>query len=200
MMAVAIGVVAFAFWPALFGGGSLVSADIVATSPPFESHQPESFSLENGPGDPINIHAHWASLADDIRGGDFGWWNPELAAGQPMMKAGAPVFNLPYLVSPDWYAPGLVAAIRVLVAVGLAFGFLRSHELHRLSALVGGIAFGFSGFMVGWMNWPHSSVAALAPGLLWAIERLIRDPKPWRAVPARGRRRARWCGRTSRRC
>ncbi|MEZ5243835.1 MAG: YfhO family protein [Acidimicrobiales bacterium] len=183
MMAVAIGVVAFAFWPALFAGGSLVSADIVATSPPFESYQPASFSLENGPGDPINIHAHWASLADDIRGGDFSWWNPELAAGQPTMKAGAPVFDLPYLVAPDWYAPGLVAAIRALVAIGLAFGFLRSHELHRLSALVGGIAFGLSGFMVGWMNWPHSSVAALAPGLLWAIERLIRDPRPWRAVP-----------------
>jgi hypothetical protein len=183
MMAVAIGVVAFAFWPALFAGGSLVSADIVATSPPFESYQPASFSLENGPGDPINIHAHWASLADDIRGGDFAWWNPDLAAGQPTMKAGAPVFDLPYLVSPGWYAPGLVAAIRVLVAIGLAFGFLRSHELHRLSALAGGIAFGFSGFMVGWMNWPHSSVAALAPGLLWAIERLLRDPRPWRAVP-----------------
>ena len=183
---VAAGLVAFAFWPALFAGGSLVSADIVATSPPFDSYQPASFSLENGPGDPINIHAHWASLASDIRGGDVTWWNPDLAAGQPTMKAGAPVFQLPYLVTPDWYAPGLVAAIRVLVAIGLAFGFLRAHELHRLSALTGAIAFGFSGFMVGWMNWPHSSVAALAPGLLWAIERLIREPRAWRAVPLGG--------------
>ena len=183
---VAAGLVAFAFWPALFAGGSLVSADMVATSPPFDSYQPASFSLENGPGDPINIHAHWASLAADIRGGDVTWWNPDLAAGQPTMKAGAPVFGLPYLVTPDWYAPGLVAAIRVLVAIGLAFGFLRAHELHRLSALTGAIAFGFSGFMVGWMNWPHSSVAALAPGLLWAIERLIRDPRAWRAVPLGG--------------
>jgi len=183
MMAVAAGVVAFAFWPALFGGGSLVSADIVATAAPFDAYQPDGFSLENGPGDPINIHAHWGSLAADVRSGDFSWWNPELAGGQPTMKAGAPIFNLPYLVSPDWYAPGLVAAIRVLAAIGLAFGFLRSHELHRLSSLVGGIAFGLSGFMVGWLNWPHSSVAALAPGLLWAIERWVRDPRPWRAVP-----------------
>jgi hypothetical protein len=186
MMAVAVGVVAFAFWPALFGGGSLVSADLVATSPPFDSYQPESFSLENGPGDPINIHAHWGSLAADIRGGDAAWWNPELAAGQPTMKAGAPIFQLPYLVSPEWYAPGLVAAVRVLVAIALTCGFLRAHELHRLSAIVGGLALGFTGFMVGWMNWPHSSVAALAPGLLWAIERLLRDPRPWRAVPLGG--------------
>ena len=183
---VAVAVVVFAFWPALFGGGSLVSADIVATVPPFDSHRPDNFTLENGPGDPINIHAHWASLAADIRAGGLGWWNDELAGGQPSLKGGVPVFNLPYLVVPEWYAPGLVAALRVLVAVGLAAGFLRTVGLGRIAALAGGVAFGFSGFMVGWMNWPHSSVAALAPGLLWAIERLIRDPVPWRAVPLGG--------------
>ena len=73
--------------------------------------------------------------------------------------------------------------MRALTAIGLTYGFARSLGLLRVAALVGGLAFGFSGFMVGWMNWPHSSVAALAPGLLWAVERLIRDPKPWRAVP-----------------
>ena len=184
--AVALAVVVFAFWPALIGGGSLVSHDIVATAAPFDSHQPDDFSLENGPGDPINIHAHWAAIGADVRSGDVGWWNPDLAAGQPTFKGGVPVFNLPYLVSPDWYAPGLVAAIRAFVAIALAMGFLRSVGLRRAAALVGGLAFGFSGFMVGWMNWPHSSVAALAPGLLWAIERALRDPRPWRAIPIGG--------------
>lgn len=186
LSAVALAVVVFAFWPALIGGGSLVSHDVVATAAPFDSYQPDDFSLENGPGDPINIHAHWAALAEDVRGGDLGWWNPDLAAGQPTFKGGAPVFDLPYLVAPDWYAPGLVAAIRTLVAVGLVIGFLTSVGLHRVSALAGGLAFGLSGFMVGWMNWPHSSVAALAPGLLWAIERAIRDPRPWRIAPLAG--------------
>ncbi len=183
MAAVAIGFVAFAFWPALFGGGSLLSADIVATAPPFDSYQPDGFSLENGPGDPINIHSHWAALADDVRSGDVGWWNPDLAGGQPTMKGGLPIFDLPYLVTPAWFAPGVVAAIRALVAIGLSAGFLRAVGLSRIAALAGGLAFGFSGFMVGWMNWPHSSVAALAPGLLWALERAIRDPRPWRAIP-----------------
>lgn len=182
-LAVALAVVVFAFWPALLGGGSLVSHDIVATAAPFDSYQPADFSLENGPGDPINIHAHWAAIADDVRSGELGWWNPDLAAGQPTFKGGVPVFNLPYLVSPDWYAPGLVAAVRALTAILLAYGFLRSVDLRRTAAITGGVAFGLSGFMVGWMNWPHSSVAALAPGLLWAIERAIRDPRPWRAAP-----------------
>ena len=180
---VAVGVVLFAFWRALFAGGSLVSHDIVATAAPFDAHRPESFTLENGPGDPINIHAHWEPLAADVRSGDFGWWNPDLAGGQPTMKGGLPIFNVGYLVAPGWFAPGLVAVIRALAAIGLAAGFCRAVGLSRLAALTGGLAFGFSGFMVGWMNWPQSSVAALAPGLLWAIERAIRDPRPWRAVP-----------------
>lgn len=180
---VAVAIVIFAFWRALIGGGSLVSHDLVATAAPFDAHRPASYTLENGPGDPINIHAHWAPLADDIRSGEFGWWNPELGGGQPSLKAGVPVFNVGYLVAPGWFAPGLVAAIRVLVAIGLMAGFLRTLGTGRIGALAGGLAFGFSGFMVGWMNWPHSSVAALAPGLLWAIERAIQDPRLRRAVP-----------------
>jgi hypothetical protein len=180
---VAVALVVFAFWRALIGGGSLVSHDLVATAAPFDAHRPASYTYENGPGDPINIHAHWAPLADDIRSGEFGWWNPALGGGQPSLKAGIPVFNLGYLVVPSWFAPGLVAAIRVLAAIGLMAGFLRSIGAGRIGALAGGLAFGFSGFMVGWMNWPHSSVAALAPGLLWAIERAIQEPRVRRAVP-----------------
>ena len=181
---VAVGVVLFAFWPALFGGGSLIAGDFVYNyAAPFDFYQSENFSLETGSTDPINIHSHWAPLASDVRSGDVGWWNSDLAGGQPTMKGGLPVFNLGYLVAPGWFAPGLVAAIRALTAIGLTYGFVRSLGLLRVSALASGIAFAFSGFMVGWMNWPHSSIAALAPGLLWALERLLRDPKLWRAVP-----------------
>ena len=181
---VAVGVVLFAFWPALFGGGSLIAGDFVYNyAAPFDFYQSEDFSLETGSTDPINIHSHWAPLAADVRSGDVGWWTSDLAGGQPTMKGGLPVFNLGYLVAPGWFAPGLVAAVRALTAIGLTYGFLRSLGLLRVSALASGIAFAFSGFMVGWMNWPQSSIAALTPGLLWAVERLIRDPKLWRAVP-----------------
>ena len=181
---VAIGVVLFAFWPVLFGGGSFIATDIVDHyAAPFVSYRPDDASLELGSTDPVNIHSHWAPLAADLRSGDFGWWNFDLAGGQPTMKGGLPIFNLGYLISPDWFAPGLVAALRSLAAIGLTYGFVRSLGLLRVSALVSGIAFAFCGFIVSWLNWPQSSVAALAPGLLWALERLLRDPKLWRAVP-----------------
>ena len=181
---VAVGVVLFAFWPALLGGGSLIAGDFVSNyAAPFDFYQSENFSLETGSTDPINIHSHWAPLAADVRSGDVGWWTSDLAGGQPTMKGGLPVLNLGYLAVPGWFAPGLVAAIRALTAIGLTYGFVRSLGLLRVSALASGIAFAFSGFMVGWMNWPQSSIAALAPGLLWAVERALRDPKLWRAVP-----------------
>ena len=184
---VAVGVVLFAFWPALFGGASFVATDIVLEhSAPYDAYLPEDFTLETDSTDPINIHAHWASLASDVRSGDVGWWNSDLAGGQPTMKGGLPIFNLGYLVAPDWFAPGLVAAIRTLTAIGLTYGLIRSWGLLPVSALVGGIAFAFCGFMLTWMNWPHSSTAALLPGLVWALERLIRDPRLWRAVPLGG--------------
>jgi hypothetical protein len=180
---VAVAIVAFAFWRALFAGGSLVSADIVATAPPIFATKDVSFEAEGGPGDPINIHSHWASLAADVRSGDVAWWDPDLGGGQPTFKGGFPPFDLLYLLVPAWFAPGLVAAVRTLTALGLTAGWLRLMGTGRVAALVGGIAFAFSGFMVGWMNWPHSSVAAIAPGLLWAAEAAIRDPRVWRAVP-----------------
>ncbi len=181
---VAVGVVVFAFWPALLGGGSFIAADIVQHhSAPFNAYLPEDFTLETDSTDPINIHSHWAPLAADVRSGDVGWWTTDLAGGQPTMKGGLPVFNLGYLVAPDWYAPGLVAAIRSLAAIGLTYGFVRSLGLLRVSALASGIAYAFCGFMVSWMNWPQSSVAALLPGLLWALERMLRDPRLWRAAP-----------------
>ena len=181
---VAVGVVLFAFWPALLGGGSFVPGDVVIEhSAPFDSYKSEGFFVESSPGESINIHSHWAPLAEDVRSGEVGWWNPDLAGGQPTMKGGLPVFNLGYLAVPGWFAPGLVAAIRSLAAIGLTYGFVRSLGLSPQSALVGGVAYAFCGFMVSWMNWPHSSVAAMFPGLMWAVERLIRDPKLWRAVP-----------------
>ncbi|NCG24133.1 MAG: YfhO family protein [Actinobacteria bacterium] len=183
---VAVAIVVFAFWRALLAGGSLVPVDVAAAAPPFDAYRSASFSAEVGPGEPASLidgHAHWAALADDVRSGDFAWWNTRLGGGEPTMKAGVPVFSLPYLVVPSWFAPGLVAAIRVLTAIGLMFGLLRSTGAQRMGALVGGIAFGFSGFMVGWTNSPVSSVAALAPGWMWAIEAAIRDPRPRRAAP-----------------
>ena len=46
---VAVGLVLFAFWPALLGGGSLIAGDFVYNyAAPFDYYQSDNFSLEDG--------------------------------------------------------------------------------------------------------------------------------------------------------
>jgi len=183
MVVVSFALVSVTYLTPLSGRGSLVSADMVDVAAPFNADSVVGFQPQVGPGDPINIHSHFSMLAESVRSGEFSWWTTSLGGGYPTMKGGLPIFDFPYLFVPGWYAPGLVAALRTLVALLLMIGFLRSLDVDRGAATLGGVAFAFSGFMVGWMNWPHSSVAALAPGLLWAIETIIASPRWWKAAP-----------------
>ncbi len=50
----------------------------------------------------------------------------------------------------------------------------------------GAVAYGFTGYLVGWASWPQSNVAAFAPALLWSVESLVSEPRPRRAVPVAG--------------
>ncbi|RMH81185.1 MAG: hypothetical protein D6683_04570 [Actinomyces sp.] len=137
---------------------------------------------ERASGDLLNIHSHWVLVADLLRG-HWSWWTDSLGLGYPVMKAGAPVFALAYLVAPAWYAPGLQAAVRTLTAVVVTHLWLRRWGLARPAALVGGLAYGMSGFLIGWGNWPHSNVAALAPALFWSVDAVVDDPRWRRGVP-----------------
>ncbi|MFQ5558040.1 MAG: hypothetical protein ACE5GB_11105, partial [Acidimicrobiales bacterium] len=178
-----LAVVGFAFWKPLFAGGSLVPSDLLEQHvAPFNADRPHGFVAETASGDILNIHSHWTMLARDLRGG-WSWWTSSLGLGYPVMKGGFPVFAVAYLFTPSWYAAGLMAVLRTLTAWGLTYGWLRTFELRRRAAFAGGAAFAFSGFVVGWGGWPHANVAALAPGALWALERLLSAPSLRRAVP-----------------
>ena len=176
-------VVSFAFREALFAGGSMVPSDLLDRFvPPFNTERPFGFVAERASGDVLNIHAHWAMVGRTFRE-DWTWWDPSLGLGYPVMKGGFSAFVAPYLVLPAWFAAGLAHASRTVVAWLLTYGWLRSFALRRAAALIGGAAFAWSGFVMGWGGWPHAHVAALAPGLLWAVELAIRRPAFRRGVP-----------------
>lgn len=180
---VVLGWTSFVYWRALFAGGSLIPADILTSGyPPFDWATPFGQGAERASGDLVNIHSHWAMFGERVRGA-WSWWDSSLGLGYPTMKGGFPIFTAPYAVLPAWFAPGVYAAFRTATAWLLMFGWLRSYELRRSAALLGGAAFALSGFVVGWGGWPHAAVAALAPGLLWAVDRVLDEPCQRRAVP-----------------
>lgn len=112
-----------------------------------------------------------------LRQGDFAAWNPYIIGGTPLgavpnLGLLNPIM-LPYLLLPAWLAPGYVKLLEIGVAVAGTFLFLRRVGLDRAAALLGGLVFASSGFMVAWTNWPHTRVAAFIPVLFWALERLV---------------------------
>ena len=99
--------------------------------------------------------------------GQFPLWNPYEGLGAPLLanpQAGVlNPLNLLYLLSGN---PRLVASSYwfqlVIASVGMYYLLLTlGHSL--LTRYAGGIAFAYSGALLGWIGWPHAAVFALFP-------------------------------------
>ena len=134
---------------------------------------------------------------------DVPLWNPHIVGGRPflanMQSAVFSPFSLPAWVMPFYESLAVTAALKLFVA---AFGtFLLGGALGMRfgGALLAGTAFGFNLWLVCWLIYPHSSVWALIPLLLWLTDRLVRRPDAargaalawpgvwwwWRGTPSR---------------
>lgn len=109
--------------------------------------------------------------------GNVAEWNPYASGGSPL--AALPDFaffsplTVPFYVLPTWLAPAYERLLEVICALGGMFLFLRRLSVSRPAALVGGMVFASSGFMVAWLGFPQTRVAAFIPALFWALERFL---------------------------
>ncbi|GAB3464249.1 YfhO family protein [Actinophytocola sediminis] len=121
-------------------------------------------------------------LVDLVVNGSGGAWNPYVLGGVPLGAVpNNAVFNpltLPYWVLPAWLAPAWVKVAEIAVSVGGTFLFARRLGLGRPAALVGGLAFTTSAFLLAWTGWPQTRTAAFVPVLFWAVERLVTRRRP----------------------
>ncbi len=187
VVAIFVGLTLLFFWRPLSGQWSLLPNDLLDNAAPWSSERTPGRAENPWLSDTIDVHSHFVALSEDARSGDLSWWDRSLTGGIPSLKAGLSPLLLPYLLLPAAYAPGVVAALRVLVAGGFLAGSLRRGlGTDRSAALVGAVAYGFTGYLVGWASWPQSNVAAFAPALLWSVESLVSEPRPRRAVPVAG--------------
>ena len=116
-------------------------------------------------------------FAASLREGAPAWWNPYVAGGTPLAAVPDDALfsplTLPYYVVPGALAPGYVKLFEIAVSVLGCYLFLSRIRLSRPAAIIGGLVFASSGFMVMWTNWPQTRVAAVIPWLFWGIERLV---------------------------
>jgi hypothetical protein len=114
---------------------------------------------------------------DQVRHGQLPLWNPYNAAGVPQLanyeSAVFSIFTLPFYVLP--YRAGVIVSIflKLFLAGYLTFLFLRGTGIRLIAALVGGITFMFSGYMLVWLSSLLPSAAALIPGTLFFVDQTL---------------------------
>jgi hypothetical protein len=169
------------FGQALFTGRKLVPADIVFTDPIFAGYAPDGLTT------PHNVLLYdqayqfypWRLYSTQaLRQGFLPLWNPHVYCGAPFMAEDQPAVLYPLNILSYVFAPAnavLFTAVARLFIAGLAtYWFVRTIGGNRLAALVSGVTFTFSGFLIVWLGHPHTNVAVWLPVLFLTAEWLYR--------------------------
>jgi hypothetical protein len=169
-------VVTALLWPALSGHAVFSASTDLYDWVPWSAHRPAGLDKYSNPL--LSDHTRsfypwllWARL--HIRAGELPQWNPLVLAGTPFYaNAQAQLlspFSIPVWVLPFKYALGVSAALKLWIAALGAFLLSRQLGLRFGAALVSGLAFGFSPFMIVWLSHTVAPVVAMLPwGVLFA--------------------------------
>ena len=170
-------------WP-LVGRGVFAPTDLLANWSPYAETVlagvvPDNIFLQDIAD---GLIPQTVLLVDLVMNGSGGAWNPYILGGVPLgavpHNAGFNPLTLPFYLLPAWLAPAWVKVAEIAVSVGGTFLFARRVGLGRASAVVGGLAFATSAFLLAWTGWPQSRTAAFVPVLFWAVERLVQRRRP----------------------
>lgn len=164
------------FGPVLFGGKLLVPFDNLRGLVPFQrlpAVEPHGNLLQ---GDLILL-IQPSLVAVRIQLGEGRWplWNPWVGGGMPLLadpqsQALQPI-ALAALPMPWPRAAGVMATLRVLLALTFSFLWMRRQGLGEGPSLAGALAFGLGGFVILWLGWPMANSAALLPAVLYGLVR-----------------------------
>ncbi|MFQ6132142.1 MAG: hypothetical protein ACE5R4_08905 [Armatimonadota bacterium] len=190
---VVLGVLAAAFfWRPLFGGQVLAPALAQRQMEPWRSEVQTPMPV-GGPAweglfwDAVAQFIPWrVHYARTLRSGEVPLWNPYQFCGTPFLaNAQSAVLyppNLIFVVFDPLWALGLGAMLHVWFAAACTYLFMRRLGAGAAPALLSGIAFAFSGFIIAWIELPTVVATAswLPFGMLMA-HRLFAEPS-WTAA------------------
>lgn len=172
---VVLAFVAAVLGPALLGHGVLLDVDALTIRAPWGvKHHLGAVVCRS---DPFDFYLPGIkNIKEGLWSGHLTWWAPDEVGGTPLLSlpnhAALNPLSWPYFVLPLWLAPAFVKLGElVAVLVGMV-AFLGRLGVRRSAALVAGLLFFCSGFMVMWTGWPQSRVGAWIPALFWALDRV----------------------------
>ncbi len=165
--------------PVIIGARSLIGGDILYQLPPWSgaagAHPPRNPLVS----DPVLQMLAWQGLVRDafahLR---LPLWNPMALSGSPLLANDQSAAFSPFtwLALPFKPAYGLSLAMLAklcVAAVGMGL-YLRALGARPVPAVLAGIIYAGSSFMVVWLAWPQSGVAALIPFAFAAVEWYLR--------------------------
>jgi hypothetical protein len=162
--------------PVLCGGGLLLPLDNLRGQVPFQRVEPTEPPGNLLQGDLIQlVTPSLAAVRAAWSEGRWPLWNRQAGAGMPLLadpqaQALQPLVLLGYPF-PLARAAGVVAALRVFLALIFSFLWMRRQGLSEGPALAGALAFGLGGFLLLWLGWPLANSAAFLPLVLYAVAR-----------------------------
>jgi hypothetical protein len=181
----AILIVLSVLWIALAVGSPLTGRTTFESSTILSTFSPWRGVVANDPvatqyctSDTIDAVQPGRKLAvEDLRKGQLATIDPyQVGGSSSVLSQDTGLFNpvafVPFMTLPLRIAPAYEKVLELLVVlIGMVL-WVRRLGMSTVAGLVGGFAFGMSGFMVTWTNWPQTSVACWIPMLFWVTERL----------------------------
>jgi hypothetical protein len=141
--------------------------------PPVTKYDVSNLNLHDVP---MQIVPWMQQVRESWRRGEVPLWNASAGCGYPLMANGQSTPFSPFLLLtlplPLGYAITAQAALKLLAALVLTYLFCRRRWSPPASA-VAAIAYGFSTWMLTWLQFPIATAAALLPGVILAIELLM---------------------------
>lgn len=173
--------------PALMPGKVLSNSDSLWFVAPWSSDIPEGLErpANDEVGDAPAVLFPFVEYTKS-RLPDVPLWNPHIVGGRPflanMQSAIFSPFSVPSYVMPFYESLALVAALKLFVAAFGTYLLSRALGMRFGGGLFAGVAFGFNLWLVTWLVYPHSSVWALMPLLLFLVVCLVRRPDALRTA------------------
>ncbi len=161
--------------------GLLLSEDVKSRVWPWAPSFPAREIVAPALSDPVWQFVPWLELARrELGSRRWPLWNPYQNGGAPLLGNSQSALGSPLI----WPVLGLGVAggwnlsllLRLLVAFGGAFLWLRDLGRSRSGAILGATVFSLSGPFVAWLEHPETLTLAPLPLLLYFTRRVARNP------------------------
>ena len=168
------------FWPVIFGGKTLIPFDNLYAFEPWKS-----YATQLGIGLPHNLllsdlllenYAWKEFILEALRSRQVPFWNPYLFAGVPFLAAGQHSALYPlsiiYYIFPLPQAYGYFTVLHLFLAGLFIYLYGRVLGMSRWGALLAGVTYAFSAFMVVRVVWPQTIATVTWLPLILALVEL----------------------------